>query len=345
MKFSIIIPVYNVEDYLEECMESILNQTYQDFELLLIDDGSTDQSGHICDSYAQRYPEHIRVLHQQNCGVKKSRVTGLKTVTGEICVFVDSDDCLRGDALEKINEAFETTACDLVLYGASRDAEFAKEAYMLPLESGRCFEGEAKKELYALMIESGKLSSMCMKAAKKSLYDSFLADYDEDLKIDYGEDQYLSMPLMTHAKKITYLREKLYYYRPREGSMVNSFCPSLHRQMKIVRMEMERYIQRWGIQDCYPLFYTRVVRNWLHALKCLLKNQSILPKEEVLSILRELSEDDFFRKAYDHRIPEQLPRQDRLLANWLYRGKYTLLRGLGYGLRLVKGNPASKAQR
>lgn len=336
MRFSVIIPVYNVEDYLEECLKSILNQTYQDFEIILIDDGSRDRSGQICDAYASQYLECIKVHHQENKGLVKTRVTGLKIASGEICLFVDSDDALRLDALEVINETFEKTLCDLALYGASRDAEFVSESYMLSFEKGTCFEGVTKKELLTYMITSGKMNSISMKAAKKTVYEAFLDEYDTDVNITNGEDLHLSMPVMTHAQKIVWLGEKLYFYRPREGSMVNSFCSDLHRSVKNVRMEMEKYIELWGLQECYPAFYARVACNWIYALKELLKNQDAMTKAERATILQEMSEDEFFRKAYESMQPDYLCRRDRLLARWLYRGKLLGLRLVGRGYMLLK---------
>lgn len=91
---SIIVPVYNVEEYLSECVDSVLNQTYSDIEVILVDDGSTDQSGNICDEYAEM-DSRIKVIHKKNEGVSAARNTGIETASGERIIFVDSDDCLH----------------------------------------------------------------------------------------------------------------------------------------------------------------------------------------------------------------------------------------------------------
>lgn len=336
MKFSVIIPVYNVEAYLVECLDSVMNQSCQDFEVILIDDGSTDKSGNICDAYVRQYPGQVKALHQKNSGCNRSRIRGLREASGDICLFVDSDDVLRQDALEVIHRGFAENDCDLVLYSLSRDPSFSVPSYTIPLEKGRCMEGEAKKELYTLLVTFGKLDSMCVKAAKKEVYDSFLEEYATKKDMAYGEDLYLSMPLLTHAKKILWLGEILYYYRDRPGSAVNTFCPSLHRSMKIVRMEMEKYIELWGIPACYPVFYARVVYNWIRALKELLKNQNAMTKAERTALLRELSEDEFFRKSCEAMQPDYLCWRDSLLTRWLYQGKFLRLRLIGWGFTLLK---------
>lgn len=91
---SIIVPVYNVEEYLRECVDSVLNQTYSDVEVILVDDGSTDQSGNICDEYA-KMDSRIKVIHKKNRGVSSARNTGIETASGERIIFVDSDDCIH----------------------------------------------------------------------------------------------------------------------------------------------------------------------------------------------------------------------------------------------------------
>ena len=87
MKYSFLVPVYNVEKYLEQCIESMLAQTYKIFEIILVDDGSTDASGRICDDYAEKYPEIVKVIHKPNEGLVSSRESGIANASGEVCVM------------------------------------------------------------------------------------------------------------------------------------------------------------------------------------------------------------------------------------------------------------------
>ena len=96
MKFSILVPVYNVEKYLEQCIDSLLDQTYsEEYEIILVDDGSTDSSGSICDGYEERYPDKVKVIHKENGGLSDARNVGMAAATGEYIAFVDSDDWLH----------------------------------------------------------------------------------------------------------------------------------------------------------------------------------------------------------------------------------------------------------
>lgn len=104
MKFSIIVPVYNVENYLVDCIESLVNQKFDSYEILIINDGSTDNSGEICDEYATKY-DNIRVFHKKNGGLSDARNYGIKNAKGDYLIFVDSDDWIALDSLKKISEA------------------------------------------------------------------------------------------------------------------------------------------------------------------------------------------------------------------------------------------------
>lgn len=117
MKVSIVIPVYNVEAYLEECVESVLNQTYQDFEIIFIDDGSTDRSGEICDNYARK-DNRMRVIHQANAGLSAARNKGIDVAKGQYIYFLDSDDIIIPETLELLVEIAESEQSDVVFFDA-----------------------------------------------------------------------------------------------------------------------------------------------------------------------------------------------------------------------------------
>ena len=114
MKVSIIVPIYNVERYLEACIESILSQTYENFELILVDDGSPDQCGIMCDKYAVQ-DSRIKVIHKENQGLGMARNTGLDYATGEFVCFVDSDDWIEPNAVECWIEAQKKYNADIVM--------------------------------------------------------------------------------------------------------------------------------------------------------------------------------------------------------------------------------------
>ena len=117
-KFSFIVPVYGVEEYLEKCVDSMLAQTYKDFEIILVDDGSPDRCGEICDTYASKYPGKVRSYHQKNGGSGTARNYGISLAEGEYLIFVDSDDYVSPELLEDLRQAMEKQRAELYVFGA-----------------------------------------------------------------------------------------------------------------------------------------------------------------------------------------------------------------------------------
>lgn len=148
MKFSIVIPVYNVKDYLEKCVESVLAQNCDDYEMILVDDGSTDGSGALCDTLAQRKPDHIRVIHKPNGGLGDARNVGLEQAKGEYLVFIDSDDYIAETMLQELSEKIEETHADIITFGFRVDNNGDTSAVCIdPLPEDQVFTLESLPEL------------------------------------------------------------------------------------------------------------------------------------------------------------------------------------------------------
>ena len=120
MIFSVVIPVYNVKDYLPKCIDSVLAQDFEDYEVILIDDGSTDgESGEICDRYAAAHPERIRAIHKPNGGVGEARNVGIEAAQGEYLIFIDSDDYIAPDMFRVLADAVARFGSDIIGFGAA----------------------------------------------------------------------------------------------------------------------------------------------------------------------------------------------------------------------------------
>lgn len=170
-KFSVIVPVYKVESVLPRCIESILNQTVTDFELILIDDGSPDRSGTICDEYAAKDPR-IRVIHQKNGGVSRARNAGLDAARGEYIVFVDSDDWVDPDFLEKFN----SVSADLIIAGYRIEGHGISEPVIRKYENSTLALGDIRPA-----FEAGILNYACTKAFSAHVIKHFHIRFDENL--------------------------------------------------------------------------------------------------------------------------------------------------------------------
>lgn len=323
MKFSVIVPVYNVERYLSQCIESILQQTYQDFELILVDDGSKDGSGIIGDEYAARYPDKIKVCHIDNQGVLHARLYGLKMAIGDIVLFVDSDDCLRYDALELMNERFSACLCDLLVVNASAVSDFSVPLCRYPWQDGECFEGNGKKTVYDYLVKSENFNALWQKAVKRELAES-IHSCIKFKEIKNGEDLLCTLPLVTNAKRISILDECLYYYRLRENSATHSVNLNRRNYLKVIHEELDKYIALWGLHECIEIHQARKVRGWVDFIKEIFI-VSPVTAEERKEIFFEMANDTYFRSAYIAMDICSLSTKQRLMAKLLYEKKYNCM--------------------
>ncbi len=322
MKFSVIIPVYNVEEYLEECIESVLRQTHTDYEIVLVDDGSADRSGEICDLYCEKFPERIKTVHNKNQGRFASRICGLEYATGDAVWFVDSDDCIRKDALEILAGVFDLQSCDMVLFNGSRQPDYEKSWGKSDFSDTGVLIPKA--EVCRKLVMGQIPNSLCLKAMKKNVA-LHMCGRTVPACVKNGEDLLLSTVAVDGAEKTAYIDENLYYYRQRQGSIVNSFNPQRHISVKAVHQLMEKYIDKWGMQELHSAHFSREVKGWVECLVPLLRNKKAVGREKLAACMKELAEDSYFRNAYEKMKPELLGRKEKLLAGWLYNKKFLYL--------------------
>lgn len=253
MKFSILVPVYNVEQYLEECIQSILNQTYRDFELILVDDGSTDNSGNICDAVSKECPEKIRVVHKQNQGLISARRVGITEAKGEFCIFVDSDDFIERDLLAIASYALDRDEeIDILLYSFNYYRKGQKEARSRKVaDNGRTWQGVYKKEIYEKLVCSSDITSIWTKAIRTDILKADPTDYTLYYGKNMAEDLLQSLYSITKARKIMYVDKALYNYRLNEESISRSYRPetiskknTLHVYEKILE-----YLPIWQLDN------------------------------------------------------------------------------------------------
>ena len=215
MLLSVIIPVYKVEAYLARCVDSILGQTHEDLEVILVDDGSRDASGSICDAYAQQDPR-VRVIHKENGGLSSARNAGLETATGEYITFVDSDDWIEADAYAHLLSLIEKYQVQLVC-GGNYDVNGETGVKTL----GLCPEKEevltAEEFLRRMFMWQGFDSSACDKIYHRSLLETFR--YPEG---KVCEDVAVTYKIVLEARRAALSDRPFYNYYHRAGSITIS---------------------------------------------------------------------------------------------------------------------------
>lgn len=229
--FSIIIPCYNLEKYVHKTIVSVLKQNYENFELILIDDGSTDNTYKIIKSYEDK-DKRVKVFTKQNGGVSSARNLGIKKAEGENILFLDGDDLIECDLLEKSYEVLKNKKIDMFSFGYKMVSEITNDIikdYSCKKHANKLYSGNEFLELYF----SKKINQcMCSFIVKKSIIKDNLILFDENTK--YGEDQEFQIRCINQCTSVYYEGSSLFFYIQRKGSAINS---------RIVREDFDVYIR------------------------------------------------------------------------------------------------------
>lgn len=243
IKFSIMSPVYNVEKYFDACIKSVLNQTYKNYELILIDDGSTDSCGKKCDEYAEKYPQ-IKVYHKLNGGIMSARRYALEKIDGDYCIFLDPDDALYPNALETIYNYIVEYDCDCIVYARERVFE-DKVLSRSDWEENAPLLISDKKELYKKVFFSSYYNVMWRKAVKRSVFQGW--DFSPYFHISIGEDLLQSLEIYKNAKSFLFVNDCLYRYTLNLGSVTQKPKPDNYTPDFTVSEKVLKFIDEEGI--------------------------------------------------------------------------------------------------
>ena len=230
VRLSIIVPVYNVEDYLDQCINSILGQTFCDFELLLIDDGSTDKSGEICDKWAA-LDRRIIVIHQKNGGQLSARSSGVAKANGEFIAFIDSDDYIGKDLFSDLFKQIDIYKPDVLAYGYKRVTEGGKyiDTILNNCNPGFYVDNNLDFVFDNLVsdvhIKEYNMGSIIYGVASKIFYKDFYLKHVPNISnaIVNGEDMVVTMSCIVHCSRLYISEVSDYNYRQRDNSMLHTF--------------------------------------------------------------------------------------------------------------------------
>ena len=299
MFFSILIPVYNTSEYLPECMDSVLSQSFHDFEVVLLDDGATDNSGQLCDEYAQK-DDRVRVIHKQNEGLMMTRRRGFKEAKGDYFICVDSDDKLYDpQVLKKIHRQIEKTGCDLVLYNyvyGAGGGRPERPREILDYPDGYIFEGEEKTILYDRLLTTNFMNNIWIKCPSRAIVD---IDTDYSVwkqEICRAEDLFQSFPVLDNAIKIGYVKEPLYFYRWAPDSISNKVKFEYYNAFRCIDNREDYYVKKWKIADDIKnrLIKQRIMRITDVICKCYFKCKSNNDVFRWKEFIRVVSKDPYY---------------------------------------------------
>ncbi|MBO4723020.1 MAG: glycosyltransferase [Muribaculaceae bacterium] len=225
---SVIIPIYNVQDYLARCIDSVLAQTYTDLEIILVDDGSLDTSGDICDEYDIDH-RNIRVIHKVNGGLSDARNAGLEVAQGKYVTFIDGDDYVHPRFVEELMRTIEQTSAQIAActWQELKDGDTPHE---VNLEKASCKIFSQEEAINTVFYQGELNHSACSRIFEKQLFD--------DLRFTEGvlyEDLAIIYPLLRKVEKVALLKAPMYYYMHRTGSILTTM--SLRRTHVLDHLE------------------------------------------------------------------------------------------------------------
>lgn len=303
---SIIIPIHNTAPYLRECLDSLICQSHQDWEGILIDDGSTDGSGNICDDYALK-DQRIRVIHQHNQGLVKTRNTGLQESSGEFITFLDSDDSVHPQWLETLYDIITTNDCDISIVGV---LSYHDNQFPINFEAG---QHEAQRiptdQLVSKLYNNQVNAFVWNKLYRKAFIGNTL------FAVDKAEDRYFNLMLFIKGAKVFKTDTPLYYYRLRKGSITNTYDAT---------WIANNLISRCNIYSLYKeaddeLKYKSTLLKDLYERLLMINLKQILYMECPAGLIKHTSEITRKHTYHDFIMCNEIPSKLKLKAQLLYR--------------------------
>jgi glycosyltransferase involved in cell wall biosynthesis len=281
---TIVVPVYNAAEYLRRCLKSLLNQTYKHFELILINDGSTDESGAICEEFAS-LDLRIKISTQPNRGVCASRNKGISMARGRYIVFCDSDDAVNPDYLLELHKMAKTRegflpVCHIRILGDDHDApQKALEKYVFVSD-------------FPLLLEKNLFSSVCNKMYSIDIIKEFNLKFDESCPA--GEDTLFNIDYIKHIKGFSIANESLYYYYLKEEEGLHSLYDVKRLEaVKVIYKKLESLAAQLGSSDKMK-FYIRknALEEWIFVIwqYALYGEESIYTKYKTLKKILSIPE-------------------------------------------------------
>ena len=268
-KFSVVVPIYNVEIYIRDCIESLQNQSLSDIEIILVDDGSPDNCGAIIDSYAAK-DKRIKSIHKPNGGVSAARNDGLKVATGEYVIFCDSDDMMEIDAFQKLYEAGRQYDADVIIgdvyriiNGEKKYAKFFANEFVT--EDRSILDALVKTDFSRKYCHDAPENGPAFgyggpwnKAVKRSFLIEKKIQFDTSLKGIFDDILYTAY-LYAEAHKVVYISEPVYDYRILEGTVTHSYKGNILEINEAIFKAWDNFITKYGSNGKYDDAYNALI--------------------------------------------------------------------------------------
>lgn len=338
-KVSIVVPVYNVEQFLPQCIDSLLEQTLKDIEIILVDDGSPDNCGEIAEQYAQT-DSRIKVIHQNNAGLGPARNSGIQAASGEYIGFVDSDDWARPEMFQRLYQAAIRNHADIVV-GGYRELSGEKILALMPnplagntLDAAAAIQ-QVRKRLYGCSMYDARTNIFPV-AVWTSLYRRTLIHSNEVCFFNvFSEDTFFNLEAYRYAKVITFTDDTDYCYR-KEGqcSITQTFSDTKLEKYKEYIMLLEENAAKENDPECLMRIKRKAIDCHRSYIEMIVKSSEPLQKK--IGFTRSFSEDPYILQAWKGYPIATLPLIQRLFHKAIINRFYTAALLMSYLRQMLK---------
>ncbi|HCN11492.1 MAG TPA: hypothetical protein DIS75_04025 [Chryseobacterium sp.] len=340
MKISVIIPVYNVERYLKQCLESVITQTFRNLEIILVNDGSTDGSAQICNKFAKK-DQRIKVIHQINGGVSSARNRGIKIANGDYITFVDSDDWLTSDMYENmVSIIVSANLPEVVMCDFLNVKNNVSEKVNANIRNGFYNKENIINELYPTLLVTenfGRIPivSACICLFEKSLLVQNNIYFDEQLR--YSEDYLFMAAVLINVQSFYYMKEHYYYnYLQVEDSRSKKYKPEWWENLLSLNKKLRKLLSDNKEYDFERQLKLQLIHSALFVSSSIYRDQNIL-KSQKLTLFKALFDDKNLRESFiDIRFKKQSLSQKVVLLLMKKRMPQSYLNYLHYIAKLKK---------
>ena len=328
-KISVIVPVYNVKRYLRRCVDSIINQTYRNLQIILVDDGSKDSSGDICDEYASK-DKRIIVIHKANGGLGSARNAGIEKAIGKYLTFVDGDDSIERNHIESLYLCLKEKNADTCLGGHTKVHKTRKEKH-INVCAGREYEGdEVKNNILVRML--GKLPngsdyiemSVCMVLFSTEIIKKYDLKFHSEREF-ISEDLIFDFDYYPLSSRTVVSTDVGYHYYDNEDSLTTKYNPERFNQQKIMTQEVIRRAKNCGI---YYIGEQRILNTFLSITRYCIKlevKQNINQKNIVRKRINEICFDSYVCQCMNRFDRKSVAVKSKIVNSMIFHHNTTAL--------------------
>lgn len=341
---SIIVPVYRAELFLHQCIDSILNQTFQDFELILVDDGSPDSCPRICDEYIEK-DNIVKVLHKTNGGIVSARNSGLRVSCGDFIGYVDSDDWIEPDMYEKMCNAAIRYNADIVICDIIHNYENKEIRTCQSYPAGLYLKNDLIERVYPNMLYNGNWlgrglhPALCIKLFKRNIL--LNNAYTVDERIQIGEDMACSYPCILDANRIYILENQyLYHYRQLQSSITASYKKDFFVNSLFLYHSLKENCDKKNVYD----MKLQILGNLLYFALASIDNEfigssdSVTQKSDKMRMIKEISNQDDVADALIRIDSRNYSLKNRMYIFLLKRNMHKTLYYLVYWISKMRNS-------